>query len=66
MYKILVDPTQCKVLMRISDGTFIPLNVSNTDYAKFKTDILAGTELHNSDGEVMTAEETLAFIKELP
>jgi hypothetical protein len=39
---------------------------ANTDYANFKKEILAGAELQDADGNVMTQEQADDFIKELP
>ena len=35
-------------------------------YQQFKTDVLAGAELQDADGNVMTQEEATAFIGTLP
>jgi len=39
---------------------------ANTDYANFKKEVLAGAELQDADGNVMTQEQAEQFIKELP
>ena len=39
---------------------------ANTDYANFKSEILAGAQLQDADGNVMTAKAAKAFVKELP
>jgi len=44
----------------------IPFIDGNTDYANFKKEVLAGAELQNADGNVMTQEQADDFIKELP
>lgn len=49
-----------------SDGWSIPFATENTDYQKFKADVLAGEQLQDADGNVMTQEATTAFISELP
>ena len=41
-------------------------NPDNTDYANFKKEVLAGAELQDADGNVMTQEQADDFIKELP
>ena len=43
--------------------TFDP---ANTDYANFKKEVLAGAELFDADGNVMTQEQADAFIASLP
>ena len=39
---------------------------ANTDYQQFKADVLAGAELQDADGNVMTAEQANEFISTLP
>jgi hypothetical protein len=51
---------------RLSDHTFIPFDPANTDYQTFKKEVLAGAELQDADGNVMTQEQADDFIKELP
>ena len=46
--------------------TFNFTDPDNTDYANFKKEILAGSELQDADGNVMTQEQADDFIKELP
>jgi uncharacterized protein YjbI with pentapeptide repeats len=41
-------------------------NLDNTDYANFKKEVLAGAELQDADGNVMTQAEADAFIATLP
>ena len=38
----------------------------NTDYQNFKKEVLAGAELQDADGNVMTQEQANAFIATLP
>jgi hypothetical protein len=42
----------------------IPFVDGNTDYANFKKEVLAGAELQDADGNVMTQAD--AFIASLP
>ena len=53
-------------IQRIADGAFIPFDPANTDYANFKKEVLAGAELQDADGNVMTQAEADAFIATLP
>lgn len=53
-------------VQRLTDMAFIPFDPANTDYQKFKADVLAGAELQDADGNVMTTEEATAYISELP
>jgi hypothetical protein len=67
MYKCLsntsLGPAQC--VQRLSDNAFIPFDPANTDYQRFKTDILEGSELQDADGNVMSAEAAQEFIRGL-
>jgi len=49
---------------RISDNAYIPFDPANTDYQTFKKEVLAGAELQDADGNVMT--DASAFIATLP
>jgi len=39
---------------------------ANTDFANFKKEVLAGAELQDSEGQVMSQEEANQFIASLP
>jgi len=58
-----VDGIENQVILR-SDGACIPFNPANTDYANFKKEVLAGAELQDADGNVMT--DASAFTATLP
>ncbi len=49
-----------------SNGFSIPFASDNTDYQTFKKEVLAGAELQDADGNVMTQEQVDAFIATLP
>jgi len=49
---------------RLSDNASIPFDPANTDYANFKKEVLAGAELQDADGNVMT--DASAYIATLP
>ncbi len=51
-------------VQRFSDNTFIPANPANTDYANFKKEVLAGAELQDADGNVMT--DAAEYVRTLP
>ena len=53
-------------VFRVKDTTFIPFVSANTDYQTFKKEVLAGAELQDADGNVMTQEQADAFIATLP
>jgi len=44
----------------------IPFDLANTDYQTFKKEVLAGAELQDADGNVMTQEQADKFIASLP
>ena len=44
----------------------IPFDPANTDYANFKKEVLAGAELQDADGNVMTPEQAKAYVESLP
>ena len=65
MYKlIIVRGTEPSCVVRTSDGACIPFDPANTDYQTFKKEVLAGAELQNADGNVMT--DASAYIASLP
>jgi len=65
MYKlIIVRGTEPSCVIRLSDGACIPFDPANTDYANFKKEVLAGAELQDADGNVMT--DASAYIASLP
>lgn len=73
MYKLLPQiqtPSglvNANTVQRLSDGACIPFDPANTDYANFKREINEGTaQLQDAEGNVMTAEQAQAFVKELP
>ena len=53
-------------VVRLSDNAGIPFDPANTDYQQFKTDVLAGSELQDADGNLMSPEEAKAFVATLP
>jgi len=68
MYKLIKDSISNKVLVvnRLLDNAFIPFDPANTDYQRFKEQVLAGAELQDADGNVMTQEQANEFIGSLP
>jgi hypothetical protein len=68
MYKLHYSTTAESVIavQRLSDNAFIPFDPANTDYQAFKKEVLAGAELQDADGNVMTQEQADAFIATLP
>jgi hypothetical protein len=51
---------------RLSDNASIPFGPANTDYQTFKKEVLAGAELQDANGNVMTQEQASAYIATLP
>ena len=70
MYKLTVikesNMSEITSLQRIEDTAFIPFAPDNTDYQTFKKEVLAGAELQDADGNVMTQEQADEFIATLP
>jgi len=70
MYKLqpnnLITSLASNCVKRITDNAFIPFDPANTDYANFKKEVLAGAELQDAEGNVMTQEQADAFIATLP
>jgi hypothetical protein len=67
MYKLIKNRFgDVDTIQRIADNAFIPFAPDNTDYANFKKEVLAGAELQDAEGVVMTQEQANAFIGTLP
>jgi hypothetical protein len=68
MYKLQKNTitNTVSVVIRIADNAFIPFDPANTDYQTFKKEVLAGAELQDADGNVMTTEEANEFVATLP
>ena len=50
-----------------ADNACIPFDEANTDYQNFKAQINADeAQLEDADGNLMTAEQAKAYVKELP
>jgi len=67
MYKLAFNNPD--VVLKQNNGVWdsvIPFDEANTDYANFKKEVLAGAELQDADGNVMTQAEADAFIATLP
>ena len=70
MYKLIntkyTDGTSAIAsVIRLSDNANIPFDPANTDYQTFKKEVLAGAELQDADGNVMTQEQANAFVRGL-
>ncbi len=52
-------------VIRLADTATIPFDPANTDYANFKKEVLAGAELQDADGNVMTQEQANQFVGSL-
>ena len=63
MYK-LFKSGNWECVQRIFDNALIPFDPANTDYQQFKKDIMAGGELQDADGVVMTPAQE--FVRGLP
>lgn len=51
---------------RFSDMACVPFDPRNSDFQRFKSDILDGAELQDVDGNVMSPEDAIAFVESLP
>ena len=66
-YKLVLDrETKQPSSVFRSDGWSIPFAQDNTDYQNFKKEVLAGAELQDADGNVMTQEQANQFVGSLP
>jgi hypothetical protein len=68
MYKLFInsDGNVANAVIRSSDTACIPFDPANTDYQTFKKEVLAGAELQDADGNVMTQEQANQFVASLP
>jgi hypothetical protein len=66
IFDIVRQQVQQNAILRVTDNAFIPFDPDNTDYANFKKEVLAGAELQDADGNVMTQEQADTFIATLP
>jgi hypothetical protein len=65
MYKLLKGMKNDFVGVSILIGNMlysIPFDPANTDYQTFKKEVLAGAELQDADGNVMTQEQADQFV----
>jgi len=65
MYKLITILGQTNSVGRLADNAFVPFDVQNTDFVRFKQDIADGAELQDADGVVMTAEQVQEFLANL-
>jgi len=70
MYKLIKNPItgNINVVNKQTETVLlsIPFASDNTDYQTFKEEVLAGAELQDADGNVMTQEQVNEFINTLP
>jgi len=66
MYKLYESQDNVTGIIRLLDKAVIPFDPANTDYQTFKKEVLAGAELQDSEGQVMSQEEANQFIATLP
>jgi len=70
MYKLVKNPkTETVNVVNKQNGNIllsVPFDSTNTDYQNFKKEVLAGAELQDADGNVMTQEQISKFIENLP
>jgi len=64
MYKLQIKN---QTVQRLLDDAYIPFDPDNTDYARFKREIEAGTaELQDAEGQPMSATDAKAYVATLP
>jgi hypothetical protein len=64
-YKLIKNPDNNKMQSVLRNGSdSIPFAPDNTDYQTFKKEVLAGAELQDADGNLMT--DAKAFVASLP
>jgi len=51
-----------QIVKFIDNNLWIPFAPDNTDYQQFKAQVLAGAELQDADGNVMTQEQANQFV----
>ena len=71
MYKLNKDMEGNISSVTKTDGSNLTLCIplyapDNTDYQTFKKEVLAGAELQDADGNVMTQEQANQFVASLP
>ena len=66
IYKMLPKQEgEAQIYARIDDDNLCRLTCS-AEYPQLKVDLLAGTELQDADGNVMTATQIQEFVRNLP
>ncbi len=68
MYQLIQTLSGQSVIHSNEDDskTSIPFNLDNTDYQRFKKEVLDGAELQDAEGNTMTTEEVEEFVATLP
>jgi len=66
MYKLIKSnfTGETNVVLNLETNFFIPFDPANTDYQTFKKEVLAGAELQDADGNVMT--DSAEYVRTLP
>ena len=68
MYRLLKDSFSDAFIcvIRLVDNAHIPFDPANTDYQRFKAEVLAGAPLQDAEGATLTAEAAQSYIATLP
>jgi len=66
MYRLFNSISGVQLVQRLLDNANIPFDPANVDFQTFKKEVLAGAELQDANGNVMTQAEVDAFIATLP
>ena len=67
MYKLCPNDSvlgEAQSVIRTTDGAAIPFDPANVDFQNFKKEVLAGAELQDADGNVMT--DVAEYVRTLP
>lgn len=66
MYKLIKNPFgELNIVLRLFDNASIPFSSDNTDYQRFKKDLVNGAELQDATGNVMTSQAVTEFLQGL-
>jgi hypothetical protein len=67
LYKTLgSDKSNAAMTVNVEPQVSFIFDQNNPDYQTFKKEVLAGAELQDADGNVMTQEQANEFINTLP
>lgn len=66
-YKYLDGSVVNNAIIRVADNACIPFDPANMDYQAFKTQVNDGTaQIEDADGNIMTEQQAIDYVKGLP